>query len=401
MMKRILVLISILTFAGTIFAQPVDYLIKAKALKESGKNGEAISLLSEGVIKYKDYRFLTERGDVLIAMGDLSAARADFEAANILMNLSGEYGLARIFAIKGDAANSLKHLENSINSVFKKGEKEIMLDNSFSSIENTPEWRLFWKKDRYSFLEMKISEIEFYVSQKKSDDAFNVLNDLTAASYTDDPQTQYAKALVYFSQGKNNECIAVLSKLMEKDKTNETYLRLLAKAQAASGNHAGATQSYSELIGMGIPDADLYMLRAESYYKTGETDMALNDVSKFLVLYPEDRNALSFAGRVAAQSGDNLKAIDYFTKNLKLHPNDAECYIDRANSYFVSKTWDSAISDYSMALDIQPSNSDTWLNKGISLIGIGKKEDACHDFNSALNLGNKKASSYISRYCIK
>ena len=103
-MKRTLVLICILTFAGSISAQqPVDYLIKAKALK------------------FKDYRFYTERGDVFIARGDLAGAKADFEAANSLLNLSGEYGLARISAMKGDVAVSLKHLENNINSAFKKG----------------------------------------------------------------------------------------------------------------------------------------------------------------------------------------------------------------------------------------------------------------------------------------
>jgi tetratricopeptide (TPR) repeat protein len=143
------------------------------------------------------------------------------------------------------------------------------------------------------------------------------------------------------------------------------------------------------------------MLRADCYRKTGETDKALSDLTKYLEIYPENSAALSLAGKVEAKSGDNLKALEYFSKNLKLHPNDPECYIDRADSYFVSKTWDLAINDYSMSLDLKPANSDVWLNKGIALLNSGKVEDACHDFRRSFHLGNKRVTDYISRNCIK
>jgi tetratricopeptide (TPR) repeat protein len=400
-MRRFLVLMNSLLFAVVIFGQqPADYLIRAKAFIESGKNAEALTLLSEGLLKIQDYRFYIERAEAFIATGDYNSASTAYNSANNIALNSGEYGLARVSALKGDAVNSLKHLEKSISSPFKKSEKEIMLDAAFSVIENTPDWRQFWKKDRYSILEKKISEIEYYVSIGKQEDAGSVLNELTS-DYSEDSNTQYAKALVDLSQSKYNESISILTKLLDSDKKNETYIRLLAKAQTSSGNPAGASQSYSKLIDMGIPDARLFMLRAECYNKTGETDKSLKDITKFLEFYPENKSALSFAGKIEAQTGDNLKALDYFSRNLKLHPDDPECYIDRGNSYFISKTWDYAISDYSMALDIQPSNSETWLNKGIALLNNGKKDDACHDFRISLSFGNKNAVSYIGRYCIK
>jgi tetratricopeptide (TPR) repeat protein len=400
-MKRFLVLLNSLAFTGLIFAQPpVDFLLKGKAFIEAGKSVEAITILSEGLLKNQDYRFYIERAEAYMAGGDYKSAINDYQSANTLASSSGEYGLARIYALKGDAFNALNHLENSINSSYKKSEKVIMLDAAFSLIENTSDWRQFWKKERYSTPEKKISEIEYYTSIGKTEDAAAVLNDL-AADYNEDPNTRYAKALVDLSQGKNNECTAILTKLLDSDKKNETYLRLLAKAQSASGNPSGASQSYCDLIDLGIADANLFILRADCYSKTGETDKAISDVTKFLGLYPEDKSALSFAGRIEAQSGDNLKALDYFSRNLKIHPSDPECFIDRGNAYFVSKTWDSAISDYSMALDIQPANSDSWLNKGIALLNSGKTIDACHDFRTALTLGNKKSANYINKYCIK
>jgi tetratricopeptide (TPR) repeat protein len=400
-MKKKLVLLNSLFFAAAIFAQqPVDYLIRAKAFIESGKTNEAIILLSEGLLKNQDYRFFIERGEAYMAGGDYIKAANDYLSANAMEVYSGDYGLARIFAMKGDAVNSLKHLEKNISSLYKKSEKEIKLDAAFSLIENTPDWRQFWKKERYSIFERKISEIEYYISVGKTEDAVTALNELVIYN-NDDSDTQYAKSLVRFSQGKYGESITELTKLLDSDKKNVTYLRLLAKAQTYSGNPSGASQSYSNMIDMGVADAGLFMLRADCYNKTGETDRAIRDVTKYLELYPENRAALSFAGKIVAQAGDNLKALEYFSRNLKLHPDDPECFIDRGNSYFVSKTWDYAISDYSMALDIRPSDSETWINKGVALLNSGKTDDACHDFRMALTLGNKKATILISRNCIK
>jgi Flp pilus assembly protein TadD len=83
------------------------------------------------------------------------------------------------------------------------------------------------------------------------------------------------------------------------------------------------------------------------------------------------------------------------------YPSEPQCYIDRANSYFLSRSWDWAIKDYSMSLDLQPGNAEAWLNKGISLLNSGKVSDACFDFRRSLSLGNRKATEYISRHCIK
>ncbi len=400
-MKKTLALILGSIITGVIFSQqPVEYLLKAKALIESGKANDAVALLTDGLTKSQDSRFYIVRAEAYMTGGRYNDATKDYEAASNLEPASGEYGLARIFALKGDVTVSLNHLENSIKSIYKKSEKEIMLDPAFSVIENTPEWRLFWKKERYDIFERKISEIEYYLSVRNREEANSVLTELIN-NYPENNSTLYAKALIDLSLEKYNESISILTRLVGSDKKNENYIRLLAKSQTALGNSSGASVLYSELIDIGLADATLFLKRAECYYKTGETGKALTDTERFLKLYPENKEAIKLAGKIEAESGDNLKALDYFSRNLKLHPNDPECYIDRADSYSVSKTWDYAINDYSMALDIQPDSPDVWLSKGIALLNSGKTEDACHDFRKALSLGNKKATGYISRNCIK
>ena len=400
-MKKIIILFWIFIFTGTVLGQQaVDYILKARALTESGKPDPAINLLTSAIAGIKESGLYTERAAAKILKGDYSGAISDYNEANKITPFSGEYGLSRIYALKGDAATALYHLEMNLKSSSRKNEKEVMLDPAFGVIENKAEWRQFWKKEWYSVTEKSISEIEYYISANKIDEARSVLSELKK-SYQGNDDIIYAEALINLSSGKYTEVIKSVNGLLVQNPENEKYLRILAKVQTGVSNPAGASVTYSQLLSSGVADAELLILRADCYRKTGETQKSLTDIEKYLEIYPENKSAISLAGKVEALSGDNLKAIEYYSENLKLHPNDAECYIDRANSYFVSKSWDWAINDYSMSLDLKPGNSEIWLNKGIALLNSGKKEDACHDFRKSLSLGNKKAADYISRECIK
>ena len=400
-MKKIIILFWILLGTCAVYGQQtIDCILKARALSEAGNPEQAITLLSQAISETKESRLFIERAEANILKGDYSGAIGDFNEANKLTASSGEFGLARIYALKGDAGTSLYHLEQSMNSSYKRSEKEILLDPAFSTIENRQEWRQFWKKEWYSKTEKSISEIEYYVSAGKIEEAKGIVSDLKNNS-DNNGDILYAESIVNVAGGKYSEAMKVLPGLISSNPGNEKYLRLIAKVQTGLSDPAGASQTYSQLIGSGVADAKLLILRAECYKKTGETEKAMNDIRKYLEIYPENTTALSVAGKLAANLGDNLQALEYFSKNLKLHPNDPECYIDRANSYFISKSWDLAISDYSMSLDLKPGDSDVWLNKGIALLNSGKVEDACHDFRISFRQGNKRVADYISRNCIK
>jgi tetratricopeptide (TPR) repeat protein len=401
MMKKILILITACFITGIINGQFVyETLLRSGALIKTGKSTESIELLSSAIQEKQDIRLYLERAKAYIEEGDFQKAISDYNTANSLTQYSGDYGLSRIYAMKGDAGTSLYHLERNIRSSFRKSEKYVLLDPAYGLIENSPEWRQFWKKEWYSSLETGVSEIEYYVSANMNDDAVNRLSEFES-EYKDNNEVLYARALYNLAAKKTAEAIKIVTGIVDSHPDNEKYLRLLAKAQTAASNHAGASVTYSKLIALEIPDADLFISRAECFRKTGETNRAMTDIEKFLDLYPQNKKALSLAGKIKTASGDYMKALEYFSENLRYHPNDADCYIDRADTYLLSHSWGWAMNDYSMSLDLDPSNSEAWLNKGIALLNSGKKEDACHDFRKSFNLGNKRATDYISRNCIK
>lgn len=399
MKNFLMIIISVLMFVRLSGQAQSDVLMKANALVSLGKPDEAITELSAVISDHTDFRYLLQRAQAYVVKGDHSSAIVDYNSANEAEPYSGSFGLAKIYALKGDVQTALYHLEQNLSSQWKRSEKEIMLDPAFGRLEKTSEWRSFWKQERYSEIERTVSEIEYYTSKGNNEDS-KALISVLKSRYPGNDEVIYSEALLNLSSGKSSEAVRLMSELTNR-KNSDRYLRLLAKAQIASSNYAGASNTYTRIINNGVADADVLLARAECFRKTGENDKAIADVDKYLAFYPEDMNALRTAGRAHAVAGDNLKALELFSRNLELHPSESELYIDRGNSYLAARSWEWAIADYSMSLDLKPSSPDAWLNKGIALLNSGKTGEACHDFRKALSLGNKKAAEYISRNCIK
>jgi tetratricopeptide (TPR) repeat protein len=401
MVRRIFIFLAFSFITMMLNGQSIfEILLRSKALIEAGNSKEAVDLLTSVLNEKEESRLYIERAEAYMGRGDYQNAITDLNSANKAALNSGDYGLSRIYALKGDAGTSLYHLERNLRSPFKKAEKEVLLDPAFVTIENSTEWRQFWKTEWYSKLETGISEFEYYLNEGMKEDALTSISELDR-DYKDNFEVIYARALLYLSSGKSPEALKILSGLLESQPENEKYLRLMAKVQMAMSNYAGASVTYSKLLSIEIPDAKLYLLRAECYQKTGETKKAAADAEKFLSLYPQSKQGLRITGKIYSASGNYLEALEYFSENLKYHPDDPECFIDRADTYLLSRSWDWAMRDYSMSLDLDPSNAEAWLNKGVALLNSGKKDDACHDFRKSFSLGNKKATSYISKNCIE
>jgi tetratricopeptide (TPR) repeat protein len=118
----------VISYAGILSGQTsADFVLRGKALIDSGKSDEAINTLTQAMQTFNESSLYLLRADAFMLKGDYSQAISDLNSANKLQPSSGEYGLARIYSLKGDAATAVYHLEANLKSSYKKSEKEIML----------------------------------------------------------------------------------------------------------------------------------------------------------------------------------------------------------------------------------------------------------------------------------
>jgi hypothetical protein len=59
------------------------------------------------------------------------------------------FQLAKTYVRLGDIPNALMYLDMNLKSTNKISEKDIFMDNDFSSLELNEEWKKFWNNSNY------------------------------------------------------------------------------------------------------------------------------------------------------------------------------------------------------------------------------------------------------------
>jgi tetratricopeptide (TPR) repeat protein len=132
-------------------------------------------------------------------------------------------------------------------------------------------------------------------------------------------------------------------------------------SQSKSGN---ALNACSRLIDAGR--TGFYFWRAQIYLRNKDYDRAIEDLSAF----------------------------------IRLNPNNVRALSDRGSSYEIKGEYDRAIADYSEVIRLSDKASSVWVwytNRGSAYEKKGELDKALADFREALNNGNTTASEDISR----
>jgi len=377
-----------------------DTVLRARALASRGETTEAAALVSSVMSPGTSFNLYLERGEIYLKGSVIREARADFMAAEGLMQGTGLYGLAKCAAAEGNAAEVARYMEAHLKSPYKRSEPEIVLDNSFVAVSSSPEWRALWKKEWYRGFERMRWETEHYLKAGRTEMALETLSSLEA-EYPGMPVTEYCGALISMTRTGYSDAVKALVPLTEKADAPPAWIFTLAEAQAKNGNYQEAASVYTRLITSEYPDASLFLKRGEMRAKAGDTKAAIDDFQKFLGFYPDDFTALSLLGKTFAEEGAIYEALPYLNENIEKHPGESQAFRLRGDAWFAGRTWDKAAEDYTMSLDLDPENPAVNLNLALSLINNGKPEDACHFLRKAKDLGEKSAAQYMAKYCLK
>lgn len=118
-------------------------------------------------------------------------------------------------------------------------------------------------------------------------------------------------------------------------------------------------------------------------------------------------------GNLFYKIGDYRGAIENFTEALRLNPNDAKAYVNRANAHYAiaqhlgerDREYKAALEDYNQALRLNPQDSEAFVRRGTIRYEIApdsKDPDkaykgALYDFNRALKINPNNAKAYVKR----
>ena len=183
-------------------------------------------------------------------------------------------------------------------------------------------------------------------------------------------------ALNLLNQGKSQDSINLLDSIIYENKNDAEALYLRAYINLAEGNKANALRDYDLLLKVeprhrgALTNRSLLLMEGEHY------ESALEDLNILVEDDPSDWRILYERGYCHGLLGKHQKAVEDFTRVIKLNPDHAEAYAQRG----VSK-----INELS--------------NEGLIRPAPEQCEDPCLDLKKAREMGDTTVVKMISLYC--
>ncbi len=128
-----------------------------------------------------------------------------------------------------------------------------------------------------------------------------------------------------------------------------------------------------------------------------QIDKAIEAYSRAIKLKPNYAEPYNNRGVTYGEKGNLNRAIVDYTKAIKLKPDYAEAYNNRGVAYGNKGDFDRAIVDYNKAIELKPDNAIAYYNRGVAYGNKGDFDRAIADYTTAVKLKPDDAIAYNNR----
>lgn len=153
----------------------------------------------------------------------------------------------------------------------------------------------------------------------------------------------------------------------------------------------------------------LFMQRAVAHSVVQNYPDAISDLNSVIMLNPN--STIAYWQRAVCQSllnGFNLaQGLDVRSKSvavmndieqaLRLAPENAYLYYNRAIVYALNQDTGKAIEDYTRAVSYEPHMAEAFYNRGLLYYNLGDRSSAARDMTKAVELGLREAYAILQR----
>ena len=151
----------------------------------------------------------------------------------------------------------------------------------------------------------------------------------------------------------------------------------------------------NELAKQGV--AGIYVDRGVAQLQKGDSDAAIAEFDKAIMLDSESANAFVNRGKARANKGSFDAAIADYDKATALDPDDALAYNNRCFVRVKKGDFDAAIVDCDKSIALDPSFAYSYNNRGLAFASQGKLDKAIVDYDKSIALDAENIFAYQNR----
>ncbi len=180
----------------------------------------------------------------------------------------------------------------------------------------------------------------------------------TALLLKTDANNLYYRGLVYLKL--NNDILAKkeLEKSIAKDKNLMAPRIALVDVLIREGKVGEALGQCNTMLSRDDKNTAAYTARSKVYVASMDFPNAINDISKNIVIEPDNPDHYLLRGQYYAQFSQHSNAVNDFSKYITLVPDDYRAYFERAKAYEETMNYDRAIADYQKITELSEFNME-------------------------------------------
>jgi tetratricopeptide (TPR) repeat protein len=212
--------------------------------------------------------------------------------------------------------------------------------------------------------------------------------------------TLYDNGISLLSEGKFEEAVFTLEKVIELNPINAKAHNAIGVAYFETKKYGNALKYYSEAILRDSSDYKYFYNRANAKKELLDLSGSLTDYRKALTLKKDVEDIYLNRAAVYFDLKDYEGAMKDLEQVLNLKQGHPYANFNIGKIALVLNNYDLAINHFNKTLQILPQFSNCHYLLGLALVGSGRVNDACFAFQTAKEFGNESAESEINKHCI-
>ncbi|MDE6861609.1 MAG: tetratricopeptide repeat protein, partial [Alistipes sp.] len=168
-------------------------------------------------------------------------------------------------------------------------------------------------------------------------------------------------------------------------------------SQSLIKQYTNAVNTYSAAIKLNPGNPFLYMNRATTRAEMIDFISSIDNSYQRITVDSDPAKRLQNAG---TRSYSYDEAIEDMNKVIKLYPDFAYGYYNRANLMAISGRLPEAYDDYTKAIELYPDCGEAYYNRGLVQIFMKDTRKGCMDMSKAGELGIEAAYAVLAQYRI-